>query len=187
MMFPVSAFDESNDRPEAEPEDEQSILANLPHTRPQRSSPRRAAARAAAAKPAPAAQAQSPARSSPARTKAAPGAQRAAAKGAGKKAGSARRERAGTRAGAGSHASAGTRAGGGTRAGAPRRKAPRAGEPVPRQGYESELDRARGPVHPPGGAELVGSAVEIIGELAKSGLSTGERLVRDALARLPLS
>jgi hypothetical protein len=31
------------------------------------------------------------------------------------------------------------------------------------------------------------SAVEIVGELAKSGLTTGERLLRDALSRLPLS
>jgi hypothetical protein len=51
----------------------------------------------------------------------------------------------------------------------------------------SESDRAHGPVHPPGGAELVASAAEIIGELAKAGLSTGERLLKDALSRLPLS
>jgi hypothetical protein len=39
-------------------------------------------------------------------------------------------------------------------------------------------------VQPPGGAELVASATEILGELAKSGLSTGERLVKDLLSRL---
>jgi hypothetical protein len=55
------------------------------------------------------------------------------------------------------------------------------------QGFESESDRARGPVHPPGGAELVASAAEVLGELAKSGLSTGERLLKDLLSRLPLS
>jgi hypothetical protein len=56
---------------------------------------------------------------------------------------------------------------------------------MPRQGFESEMDRASGPVQPPGGAELVASAAEIIGELAKAGLSTGERLLRDALTHLP--
>jgi hypothetical protein len=42
-------------------------------------------------------------------------------------------------------------------------------------------------VQPPGGAELVASAVEILGELAKGGLSTGERLLKDVISRLPLS
>jgi hypothetical protein len=41
-------------------------------------------------------------------------------------------------------------------------------------------------VQPPGGAELVGAAAEIISEIAKAGLSSGERLIRDALSRLPL-
>jgi len=48
------------------------------------------------------------------------------------------------------------------------------------------MDRATGPVQPPGGAELISSAAEIFSELARSGLSTGERLLKDALARLPL-
>jgi hypothetical protein len=48
------------------------------------------------------------------------------------------------------------------------------------------MDRASGPVEPPGGTELVASAVEIVGEIARAGLSTGERLVRDVLTRLPL-
>jgi hypothetical protein len=55
---------------------------------------------------------------------------------------------------------------------------------VPRQGFETEADRARGPVQPPGGTELVTSAVEIVGELAKSGLATGERLLKDVFSRL---
>jgi hypothetical protein len=45
---------------------------------------------------------------------------------------------------------------------------------------------ASGPVRPPGGAELVSSAVEILGELAKAGLSAGERLLKDAISRLRL-
>jgi hypothetical protein len=40
-------------------------------------------------------------------------------------------------------------------------------------------------VQPPGGAELLGSAAGILADLAKGGLSTGERLLRDALSRLP--
>jgi hypothetical protein len=44
-----------------------------------------------------------------------------------------------------------------------------------------------GSVHPPGGVELVTSAAEIVGELAKAGLSTGERLLKDVLSRLPRS
>jgi hypothetical protein len=42
-------------------------------------------------------------------------------------------------------------------------------------------------VQPPGAAELVVSAAEIVGELAKAGLSTGERLLKDVFSRLPLS
>jgi hypothetical protein len=69
------------------------------------------------------------------------------------------------------------------------KRATAAAEPVPRQGFEceSDSDRARGPVQPPGSTELVAGAAELIGELAKAGLSTGERLLRDVLARLPLS
>jgi hypothetical protein len=60
-------------------------------------------------------------------------------------------------------------------------------EPAPRQGFECEGERTSGSVHPPGGAELVASAAEIVGELAKAGILTGERLLKDVLARLPLT
>ncbi len=60
-------------------------------------------------------------------------------------------------------------------------------EPVPAQGFESEADNMHGAVHPPSGAEILGSATEILGELAKAGVSAGERLFRDVLSRLPLS
>ncbi|HSZ15167.1 MAG TPA: hypothetical protein VK790_14110 [Solirubrobacteraceae bacterium] len=73
---------------------------------------------------------------------------------------------------------------------APRRAAARpapVAEPAPRQGYECEGERASGSVRPPGGAELVATAAEIVGELTKAGLSTGERLLKDLLAHLPLS
>jgi hypothetical protein len=42
-------------------------------------------------------------------------------------------------------------------------------------------------VQPPGGAELLISAAEIVGELAKAGVSRSERLLKDVLSRLPLS
>ncbi len=60
-------------------------------------------------------------------------------------------------------------------------------EPAPRQGFESETERANGTVHPPGGADLVASAAEIFGELAKAGAAKGERLLKDLLSHLPLS
>jgi hypothetical protein len=59
--------------------------------------------------------------------------------------------------------------------------------PAPRQGFESESDSVSGPVQPPGGVELLASAAELAGELAKTGLSTGGRLLKDALSRLPLN
>ena len=57
----------------------------------------------------------------------------------------------------------------------PRGSAPRR-DAAPRQGFESESESMTGSVQPPGSAELVASAVEMIGELAKVGLSTGERV-----------
>jgi len=56
---------------------------------------------------------------------------------------------------------------------------------VPKQGFESESDIASGSVQPPGAVELVGSAVEIVAELARGGLSAGERLLGDLVSRLP--
>lgn len=58
-------------------------------------------------------------------------------------------------------------------------------EPAPRQGYEAEPDLLGGPVQPPGAAELVASAAELAGELAKTGVTTGTRLLKDILSRLP--
>ena len=56
---------------------------------------------------------------------------------------------------------------------------------MPAQGYEAEPESLRGPVHPPGSAELVASAAELAGELAKAGVNTGARVLRDFLSRLP--
>jgi len=166
----VSVPSESNGRPSAPPE-ASSVLSNLPRTRPQRSTPRRTAARKAmtsgAAQTAPAV---SNGRAATPRTRAKAPTASVAAKPErptpSRKAAAKPRVRS-----------------------SPKRasKAAPELEPVPLQGFESENDRARGPVHPPGGAELVTSAIEVIGELAKSGLSTGERLLKDVLSRLPLS
>ncbi|HEY0517674.1 MAG TPA: hypothetical protein VGD00_11175 [Solirubrobacteraceae bacterium] len=55
---------------------------------------------------------------------------------------------------------------------------------MPLQGYESEGDRVSGPVQPPGATELIGAATEMLGEIAKAGLSGSERLLKDALSLL---
>jgi hypothetical protein len=144
--------------------DSQGVLSKLPRTRPQRSSPRRAAAReAAAAGAATVADERSNGRpAARSHDAAARPPRRPAARGS---AGSRRTRGASAR-------TAGTA---------------KSGEPVPRQGFECEGERANGPVQPPGGAELLASAAEIVGELTKSGLATGERLLKDVLSRLPLS
>lgn len=148
------------------PREDSSVLANLPRTRPQRPSARRAAAR----KGAQTAAKDTMAKAAPAK----PTRNRAAKKAA--KAPTSKNV---------SHAAA--------RAKRPPRSAKRgpsvarAAEAVPRQGFETEGEIGSGSVQPPGGAELVAAAAEIVGELTKAGLSTGERLMRDFLSRLPLS
>ena len=57
-------------------------------------------------------------------------------------------------------------------------------ERAPRQGFEAEPD-SLGPVQPPGSAELISSAAELAGELAKAGVDTGARVLKDFLSRLP--
>jgi hypothetical protein len=146
------------------------VLANLPRTRPQRSSARRDAARRAtgsavvppspAPKPGVTKKAPAKAQPSPALKPAAP-----------KK----------TPVKANPKAEPRTKA---------RPKAPaakRAQDPVPRQGFETEGDPVSGPVQPPGGVDLLSSAAELAGELTKSGLSSGGRLLKDFIARLPLN
>jgi hypothetical protein len=211
-MCPMSDTIESPTRTGADGEDP-SVLANLPRTRPQRSTPRRAAARREAAQKRgptapqdtgpdrPTAQSARPAAAGKTARRsvgkgqttksAAPGRSAAPGKGAtpGKSAAPSR----------GAAPSGRTRKATSTAGTAPkrvksaseRRKVDRRRsaehEPVPSQGYASEEDAATGAVQPPGGAELFMSAAEIVGELAKAGLSTGERLLKDALSRLPLS
>ncbi len=130
------------------------MLGNLPRTRPQRATARRTAARSANA-----AAEQQPSQngngSAPRTTARKPAAKRTAPAKPG-------------------------------RAKAPRAKPAREpqGKQVPRQGYESVEERATGPVQPPGGTELVGTAAEIVSEIAKAGISGGERVLRGVLSRL---
>ena len=184
----MSAPSESNGRP-SDPQLGEGVLANLPRTRPQRSSARRAAARKASAAP-PATPASSggrpasPTRTAPKAVGAAPSKARPRPAKAGQAGVKVRKEPTATvKAKIAPAAPAKPRA--------KRAKAAPAGAKadtgVPRQGFESDFDRASGPVAPPGGAELVATAAEIFGELAKAGISTGERLLKDVLTRLPLS
>jgi hypothetical protein len=132
------------------------VLANLPRTRPQRSSARRDAAR----------------RDTQAEVSLAPAPLRkwATTKAKPTKVAGVKR---------------GQKSGQGTAK--PRHTAKRLQDPAPRQGFETESDPISGPVQPPGGVELLASAAELAGELTKSGLSTGGRLLKDILARLPLN
>ena len=56
---------------------------------------------------------------------------------------------------------------------------------APKQGYEPEEEVELGAtVNPPSGVELVESVVDIVGELANSGLAAGGRLLKDAFSLL---
>lgn len=154
--------------------DSEGVLANLPRTRPQRSSARRDAARrtasvkveptdiparkprrvaSATAQPGPA-PTDKPPLTIPTKTEPTPAPERILAK---------------------------------KRPSKSKVKAKRLQDAVPRQGFETEGDPVSGPVQPPGGIDLLSSAAELAGELTKSGLSTGGRLLKDVFARLPLN
>jgi hypothetical protein len=156
MMSPVSPSSQSNGRADIG-QDGAGVLGNLPRRRPQRASARRAAARGAGE------QVKVSAVDAAARTPATP--KRVPPKAAPSK-------------------TTGARAKPKTRTVSPKR--PRAiAEEVPRQGFESEEERATGAVAPPGGAEFLGTAAEIVSELTKASFAGGERLLRDVLSRLP--
>jgi hypothetical protein len=136
------------------PPEDEGVLANLPRTRPQRSSPRRAAARKVTAAQASAA----PTPASPRkRSEPSPAKQASARTPPGKRTRSAAKR---------------------TGASAPLR------EPSPRQGFECDGEPMTGSVPPPGGADLLVSAAELVGELAKASVSSGERLLKDVFSRL---
>jgi hypothetical protein len=191
----MPASEQSNGRARLS-ESEQGVLANLPRTRPQRATRRRIAAREATGAQQPAAEGapRSASAGADAGTSAASGAATAPAPARAKTARSSRaRPRSAARARTQDRpaGSARTSEAGGARkqkarAGASRRTAA-AHAPAPRQGFESDSEHASAPVQPPGGAEIMASAAEIVSELAKAGLGAGERLLKDVLARLPLS
>lgn len=174
------------------PQSEGGVLANLPRTRPQRSSARRAAARGSVAAPS---RARKPARAKASKPTLAKTQSATRAKAQTTKTTEKRAVEPVTQSSASASAKAAAprpssavrakRTRPATRAAAPRRTAPPQ-EPAPAQGFECEGE-TDGAVQPPGGAELIASAAEIVGELAKAGLSTGERLLKDVFSRLPLS
>jgi hypothetical protein len=161
------------------PRNEGGVLANLPRTRPQRLSPRRTAARQAAG-----------AANGAGRPRRSAG---SAGEAAGKPGGPATRpngrtaERPTAKTSTKPPAKATAKpAPKRRRAGTGKRSAPPQ-DAAPRQGFECDGETASGAVQPPGGAEFVATAAEIVGEFAKAGLSTGERLLKDVISRLPLS
>jgi hypothetical protein len=144
---------DSSDGAEQNSSNDHGVLANLPRTRPQRSTPRRAAARGGG-----------PSRTGgPARTTSN---------------GSPRKHAGADKAPARKRARTAVR---------PKPAAVSASKRAPVQGYDSDSETATGSVQPPGAIELLGSAAELVGELAKSGLSRSERLLKDIASRLPLS
>jgi len=164
--------------------DGQGVLSNLPRTRPQRSSARRVAARAATAA------AGASTDSSDATARAASASTEKAVKPSSGKAGSGKTGSVKPSSGKASSVKAGSVKPSEQQAGPSRARRSRPAvnvEPAPRQGYECESEPSSRAVHPPGGAELVASVAEIVGELTKAGVATGERLLKDALSRLPLS
>jgi len=143
------------------------VLANLPRTRPQRSTVRREDARRAAALQT--SEGAEPARADTTRTT------RTARKRTPEKGKPAKTSASAAKAPVSAHKRA-------------KKSTPkRLRDPAPRQGFESEGDLLSGPVQPPGGVDLLASAAELAGELTKSGLSAGGRLLKDVLSRLPLS
>jgi hypothetical protein len=191
----VSGSAQSNGRT-GTPGEDAGVLANLPRTRPQRTSARRAAPRGRDAGETSSRNGASGGRGAdaalPARKplQAAKPARRAAAKAGGpaqtgKPAKAAKPARTAKPAKATKAVKPAKRpTAQRSRKAAPKRPLKPILDEVPRQGFESVDDRATGAVQPPGGAEFVGTAAEIVTELAKAGISGGERLLRDVLSRL---
>jgi hypothetical protein len=147
------------------------ILAGLPRTRPQRASARRTASRASAPEASRTAASQQPSATSSRPAPAGRGA-KATAPATGKTGASGKRPKTTAENPARTKARARVADKGATR------------ERAPRQGFEAEPD-SLGPVQPPGSTELISSAAELAGELAKAGVNTGARVLKDFLSRLP--
>ncbi len=147
--------------------DQPGVLSNLPSTRPQRPSARRAAARQTAAARAERV-ATKPKRAATEPRRAPAKAERRVAESPPKPTAKPAPKRPAAKPAA------------------PKRRVPKPVErPVPPQGFEAEEAIEAGhSVQPPSGAELATSMVDLVGELAQTGIATGGRMLRDALARL---
>jgi hypothetical protein len=155
------------------------VLANLPRTRPQRSSARREAARrtaSAGAKPRTTAEVTSPSIPSTRKSQRTPVAKAQTT--------TSLREQTSAATPIAAKAAAAKKR---PTAKAKAATAKRPQDPAPRQGFETERDPVTGSVQPPGSLDLLSSAAELAGELTKSGFSTGGRLLKDFIARLPLN
>jgi hypothetical protein len=197
---PVSDVDRSEDV-NGTPPNENGVLANLPRARPQRSSARRQAARETNGSRNGASTAVREQRAPTRRpsTAAAKGARKRAQSGASSAAKPpvaaveqpvSAKPKSSTASAAGKAATpkaAGRKRPAAARATRKRARPTAVQDPAPRQGFESESETPSGSVQPPGGVELVASAAELVGELAKAGLSRSERLLKDVVSRLPLS
>jgi hypothetical protein len=183
MMCEMTEQTERNTPSESEP-DAAGVLANLPRTRPQRSSARRIAARDGADRDAatPRSNARGGEPQQASRTASSPAAKRG--KGA-RKPGTASRQPP-ARAGSPQRTRARSAATPRARQGATSARESAKTNRAPRQGFESDADATTGPVAPPGGAELLNAATELLSEVAKSGFSRGASTVKDVLGRLRL-
>jgi hypothetical protein len=165
------------------PQNDGGVLANLPRTRPQRASARRTAARNSGASTGAAERKASDAARSRGAT-----AVKSPAKRASKPANARRGSKASSATQAKTQAStarANAQSARPRRMPAASRRSVPLQDPAPRQGFECDGESVGASLQPPGGAELVASAAEIVGELAKAGLSRGERLLKDVFSRLP--
>jgi hypothetical protein len=152
------------------------VLANLPRSRPQRSSARRIAARESSDR-AGGASRRAPAS---ARAKASSGSPRTTVK----------TEKATPKAARGSTGNGAARARPGP---APRSRpkvatarsdSAKSANRAPRQGFESDAESTSGPVAPPGSAEFLNAATELLAVVARSGLSRGSATLREIMERL---
>jgi hypothetical protein len=185
MMYAV-ADPNATDETASGARNEGGVLANLPRTRPQRSSARRAAARGTAGASA-SARPRKPPRARRATSTRADAAARKTVGGPVRDSSASATAKAGVGGPAPRSVTAVKRKAAPRRPASRARRLPGADDAAPRQGFECDGETAGGSVAPPGGAELVATAAEIVGELAKAGFSTGERLLKDVLSRLPLS
>ena len=161
--------------PEPEGQERHSVLAELPHTRPQRPSARRETARKRAGT-GPRKQEPSKPKTSTARAQRATPSPAARRSDATPPASQPEATPTAPRPKAASQTKPKPRS----------RRAP-VKPPTPPQGYEADSELTGSPVSPPSGTEVVGALAELAGELAHTSITAGGRLLRSALGRLSSS